>query len=564
MFLPPSIQCSTAIYQAARSQIRVKVQSQNPFRQQFQYWELFLVLPTSTDSNDSNTAAYNSPQPHFRYTSCKRMVVRHRHVIVLRVQRVDNSADTPNSTARRKILFKLWCSGDTDVCDPGGISVQFPVLSMWFCATRRARIVLLPSFNFLPEPTNRFISTTLLSPPSCSSFALLLEFDIDVSLRIAQTWGRLRQISSILRFHPTLDHSAAFCNDLIFLPINVPDVTHLRRSEAKAHLVNSCLAVHNIDLLVSTLPAVWLPPPSSSSVETFCASLLFLSDCNSSDLTSELVRLRMNVLQPHAASHPSSGIFDNLDRLPKASVISLASLRGLTPESTVDKLRNQLFTHIGSGGCGSYHMRNPSLACASLLKQLFPETDLAPSKDMTENVQIELLTQLKHRLTRVPLCRILTMHNVKCSQSDGTETLRRILGAYPKRLNQGKPNKDPKVKRTTGVRREKEKIQSDWPRVLRVIEASMIALYREKCWIIQLREDDGFELTNVERIYGGQVDQHSNNAKSGTHPLHAPGPGLEDVNDVAEVDKYHLCGIIHQALRMVDGEVNEKLRSPRI
>jgi hypothetical protein len=31
-------------------------------------------------------------------------------------------------------------------------------------ATLRARIVLLSSFNFLPEPTNRFISTTLLSP----------------------------------------------------------------------------------------------------------------------------------------------------------------------------------------------------------------------------------------------------------------------------------------------------------------------------------------------------------------------------------------------------------------
>lgn len=54
------------------------------------------------------------------------------------------------------------------------------------------------------------------------------------------------------------------------------------------------------------------------------------------------------------------------------------------------------------------------------------------------------------------------------------------------------------------------------------------------------------------------MDQHFNNAKSGPHPLHAPGPCLEDVNDVAEVDKYHLCGIIHQALRMVDGEVNGK------
>ncbi|KAJ7743668.1 hypothetical protein B0H14DRAFT_2637414 [Mycena olivaceomarginata] len=191
-----------------------------------------------------------------------------------------------------------------------------------------------------------------------------------------------------------------------------------------------------------------------NSRDVVCSALAI----QSSDLTSEFVRLRMNVLQSHAASHLSSGIFDNLDRLPKASLISLASLRGLTPESTVDKLRNQLFTHIGSGGCGSYHMRNPSL--------LFPETYLAPSEDMTKNVQIELLTQLKHQLTRVPLCRILTMHNVKCSQSDDAATLRRILGAYPKRLNRRKPNKDPKVKRTTGVRREKEKIQSDWPQVV--------------------------------------------------------------------------------------------------
>jgi hypothetical protein len=82
-------------------------------------------------------------------------------------------------------------------------------------ATRRAQIVLLSSFNFLPEPTNRFISTMLLSPPIvCSSFALLPEFDIDLSLRIAQTWGLLRKISSVLRFHPTLDHLAAFCNDV--------------------------------------------------------------------------------------------------------------------------------------------------------------------------------------------------------------------------------------------------------------------------------------------------------------------------------------------------------------
>ncbi|KAJ7865125.1 hypothetical protein B0H14DRAFT_3133471 [Mycena olivaceomarginata] len=50
--------------------------------------------------------------PHFLYTSCKRMLVRHCHVIVLRAQRVDNSADTPNSTARRKILFKFWGLGD--------------------------------------------------------------------------------------------------------------------------------------------------------------------------------------------------------------------------------------------------------------------------------------------------------------------------------------------------------------------------------------------------------------------------------------------------------------------
>ncbi|KAJ7830718.1 hypothetical protein B0H14DRAFT_3143422 [Mycena olivaceomarginata] len=65
--------------------------------------------------------------PHFLYTSCKRMVCNSIPQfllfsdplgVVLTAQqtdlmpRVDNSADTPNSTARRKILFKFWGLGD--------------------------------------------------------------------------------------------------------------------------------------------------------------------------------------------------------------------------------------------------------------------------------------------------------------------------------------------------------------------------------------------------------------------------------------------------------------------
>lgn len=77
--------------------------------------------------------------------------------------------------------------------------------------------------------------------------------------------------------------------------------------------------------------------PDLNSRDVVCSALAI----QSSDLTSELVRLRM-VLQPHAASHPSSGIFDNLGRPPKASLIPLASLRGLTPESTVDNYATSL------------------------------------------------------------------------------------------------------------------------------------------------------------------------------------------------------------------------------
>ncbi|KAJ7320984.1 hypothetical protein DFH08DRAFT_818806 [Mycena albidolilacea] len=200
-----AIQEYSSLLQSSAQQLSIKLlgrKSVSKFNRKthsgssFNTGNCFVVLPTSTDSNDSNTAAMG----------------RHRY--------------RPHGSLSDITL----------------LSRTFGIRLASVCAliTRPTLPIQLPAAKYYSSSGVQAIihidHVTL--PPSCSSFALLLEFDIDVYLRIAQTWGRLRQISSILRFHPTLDHSAAFCNDLIFLPINVPDVTHLRRSEAKAHLVS--------------------------------------------------------------------------------------------------------------------------------------------------------------------------------------------------------------------------------------------------------------------------------------------------------------------------------------
>ncbi|KAJ7916367.1 hypothetical protein B0H13DRAFT_2269926 [Mycena leptocephala] len=102
------------------------------------------------------------------------------------MQRVDNSADTPNSTARHKMLFNLWCLNDKlagKVCFTHAIEVPgatshwavFAILQLFRSDFRAPASVssmcfwcafliyspstpFSPSFNFLSEPTNGFPS----------------------------------------------------------------------------------------------------------------------------------------------------------------------------------------------------------------------------------------------------------------------------------------------------------------------------------------------------------------------------------------------------------------------
>jgi hypothetical protein len=99
-----------------------------------------------------------------------------------------------------------------------------------------------------------------------------------------------------------------------------------------------------------------------------------------------------------------------------------------------------------------------------------PAMDLGASVTLDlELAQIDILASVVKTLSKRPLRRVLQMHKVDFSLSDGTAALRKHLRLYLKRLRRGKKLDSPYERKT---RRDQElsALRSDWPTLVPTIK----------------------------------------------------------------------------------------------
>jgi hypothetical protein len=103
--------------------------------------------------------------------------------------------------------------------------------------------------------------------------------------------------------------------------------------------------------------------------------------------------------------------------------------------------------HLGGGSCGLHRSGYRHLDCVSLLTLSqahngdldMPRMDLAASMSVDlELAQIHILASVAKTLSKRPLRRVLEMHKVEFSTSDGISALRKHLRSCLKQLRLGK------------------------------------------------------------------------------------------------------------------------------
>ncbi|KAJ7881493.1 hypothetical protein B0H14DRAFT_3760377 [Mycena olivaceomarginata] len=182
-----------------------------------------------------------------------------------------------------------------------------------------------------------------------------------------------------------------------------------------------------------------------------------------SELLNNLSARRASLMREQSVSHPLNSIFEPIETLPKARLRSLAALHGLDIHSpTVHDGRQTLAMHLAGGLCRIHRSGFRHLGCSSLLAlseeqnshSPIPRMDLVSSANVDfEMAQINVLSSVVKTLSKRPLRRILQMHRVDYSPSDGTAALRKHLKAYLKCLRLGKKKDSLNLK---GKRREQE------------------------------------------------------------------------------------------------------------
>jgi hypothetical protein len=114
--------------------------------------------------------------------------------------------------------------------------------------------------------------------------------------------------------------------------------------------------------MVSVMQCLGLPSASSDSHETFL---------------TEIGSRRCVVVGNHASANPARPLFENVDKLPKGSLISLAQSHGLKvckPDSKallkMDDLRTIIWQHLGTGQCTRKESHVSYLGSSSVSSQL--------------------------------------------------------------------------------------------------------------------------------------------------------------------------------------------------
>jgi hypothetical protein len=187
----------------------------------------------------------------------------------------------------------------------------------------------------------------------------------------------------------------------------------------------------------------------------------------------QLISKRSQLVQQFSTDHPSGHVFDGLDSLPLPSLVSLATLHGLSCHNpSPSALRHPITTHFASGACGAQAMGALSIACQSVVAQMFPSypSEAVTQEEFQQMLQIRLLSHLQPRLSRAVARRILTLHNVEFSMQDGPAKLRSLLGKYLKSLDSKRScykSKQAKRDNKTEARaRESTKLKEEWPQLI--------------------------------------------------------------------------------------------------
>ncbi|KAJ7933030.1 hypothetical protein B0H13DRAFT_2262988 [Mycena leptocephala] len=148
--------------------------------------------------------------------------------------------------------------------------------------------------------------------------------------------------------------------------------------------------------------------------------------------------------------------------LAKPVLVSLGALHGIGLNSKkATECRNIMAAHLGGGSCGFHRSGYRHLGSHNGDLDM-PSMDLAASMSVDlELAQIHILASVAKTLSQRPLQRVLEMHKVEFSTSDGT-SLRKHLRSYSKRLRLGK-KVDSFDRTKTQRNQELSALRSDWP-----------------------------------------------------------------------------------------------------
>ncbi|KAJ7863232.1 hypothetical protein B0H13DRAFT_1899745 [Mycena leptocephala] len=219
-------------------------------------------------------------------------------------------------------------------------------------------------------------------------------------------------------------------------------------------------------------------------VKVLSSALGIVSPSTMSELFRVLSEKRVALLHSQSVSHPLHSVFDRVELLPKPALISLAALHGINLKSSkLSEGRDILGVHLTGGSCGLHRSGYRHLGCASLLALsdahntdmqniLAMDLGTAIALDL-ELTQINILASVIKTLSKRPLRRVLQMHKVEFSSSDGTAALRKHLRSYLKRLRRGK-KLDFVHMRKTRWEQELSVLRSDWPTMVPIAKRRKI------------------------------------------------------------------------------------------
>ncbi|KAJ6475844.1 hypothetical protein DFH09DRAFT_1109102 [Mycena vulgaris] len=152
---------------------------------------------------------------------------------------------------------------------------------------------------------------------------------------------------------------------------------------------------------------------------------------------------RASVLAAHSDRVPSLSVFNQLEDLPKGTLLALARSHGLGIDprpgcSSRDILKDAIMLHLSSGQCLRREGLVSHLSCASLVSQFAGDRLQDQSEDSSTVLQLHILRQVCPILKLKPLRRLLELHDVSYVESDNVKRLCSRLKAFLTRLKLGK------------------------------------------------------------------------------------------------------------------------------